>query len=276
MSLRSILREPLFHFALLGAVLFGLNRYMTERSAISRITVTKAQIARIADQYRRQYGLPPTPPQLEALVDKSITEEIFYREALKLGLGADDEIVRRRLVQKYEFLHQDLASPQEPTDAELLDFYRRHQTQYRLPERVTFTHVYFSPDQRGDTGARDAVAKLAATLNAHGATRASDQGDPYPGPYDFAALSHEEIQRVFGDSGLSDDIFQVISGQWSTPLRSGFGWHTVYVSGHTSALQAEFAAVSERVRSDYLESRRGQHNAEAIAKLRAQFDIVRQ
>src|SRR5579862_1905941 len=136
-----VAREPFVHFVLLGAAMFFVSHHLEERSRFTRITITKEQVRGIADNYRLQYGVLPATRQLDALVDNFIREEIFYHEALKLGLDADDEIIRRRLVQKYEFLQQDLATPAEPTEFQLLDYYNQHLDQYRRPQTVTFTHV---------------------------------------------------------------------------------------------------------------------------------------
>jgi peptidyl-prolyl cis-trans isomerase C len=270
------LREPFLHFLLLGAALFTLNQYLEERSRLTGITITKAQISGIADRYRLQYGGPPSPAQLEALAGTYIKEEIFYREALKLGLDKDDEIIRRRLLQKFEFLQQDLTTPVEPTDSQRVDYYEKHLDAYRLPERLTFTHVYFSPDRRGERSAREAAEELASNRNLKGITRAVDQGDRFPGPDDFTALSREELGRVFGQEGLSEAIFGVELNRWSAPLRSGFGWHTVYVSARQPGRQASFEEVRADVRRDYIEAERNRRNAEALAKLRERFKIVRE
>jgi hypothetical protein len=283
-SLRSFLRafagraarEPFTHFVLLGAALFFLNHHLEERSRFTRITITRQQVQGIADNYRLQYGGLPSAQQLDALVDNFIREEIFYHEALKLGLDADDEIIRRRLVQKYEFLQQDLASPAEPTESQLLDYYHQRLDQYRRPQTVTFTHVYFSTDGRGENQAREAAQALASSLNLRGLSRAVDDGDRFPGTYDFAALSGDELARVFGKEGLAQSIFDVEPNHWSQPLRSGFGWHTVYVSARQPGQQAAFNEAREDVRRDYIESERTRRNAETIAKLRRSFEIVRQ
>ena len=130
----ALVREPLLHFVLLGAAIFGLNHYFDERARFSRITVTQDEIRSLADNYRLQYGGLPTPQELQALVDNFIKEEILYRQAKKLGLDVNDEIIRRRLVQKYEFLQQDLATPVEPTESQLREYYRRHADRYLRPE----------------------------------------------------------------------------------------------------------------------------------------------
>jgi hypothetical protein len=278
---RRIAREPFVHFIILGAALFALNHHLEERSRFTRVTITQDQVRGIAENYRLQYGGYPSPELLNTLVDDYIKEEIFYHEALKLGLDRDDEIIRRRLVQKYEFLQQDLAAPSEPTQSQLLDYYNAHLAQYRRPETVTFTHVYFSPDLRGENGAREAARDIAENLNAQGFSRAVDEGDRFPGSYDFSALSREELGRVFGKEGLAETIFAADPnplrlGRWSPPLRSGFGWHTVYVSGRQPSRQATFNDAREDVRRDYIESERKRRNDVALEKLRKNFEIVRE
>src|SRR5207248_576918 len=102
------------------------------------------------------------------------------------------------------------------------------------------------------------------------------QGDRFPGPSDFTALSQGELARVFGEEGLSEAIVTVESKRWSAPLRSGFGWHTVYVSARQPGRQAAFEEIAEDVRRDYIEAERDRRNAGALAKLREHFKIVRE
>ena len=120
------------------------------------------------------------------------------------------------------------------------------------------------------------LVQSALTLNRRSITRASDMGDPYPGPNDFSALSQDELVRVFGKDGLSKEIFEVAPRHWSSPLRSGFGWHTVFVSANDPGRQANLEEARDRVRNDYLEGERRRHNEEALSKLRSQFTIIRE
>ena len=57
------------------------------------------------------------------MINSYIKEEISYREAKKMGLDIDDEIVRRRLSQKFEFLQSDLTEVPAPTEKEVKQFY---------------------------------------------------------------------------------------------------------------------------------------------------------
>ena len=274
--LQRAVREPFLHFLLLGALLFAVNEYLEVRSRFTRITITQDVVKGIAANYQLQYGMLPTPQQLDSLVDEYIREEVFYHEALKLGLDRDDEIIRRRLVQKYEFLQQDLALQQNPTQEQLKAYYAQHPGDYRTPARISFTQVYFSPDLRGQEGARADAERVAAALRGQGVTRAVEEGDRFPGPTDYAAASGEELSRVFGKEGLAQAIFGVATNRWSEPIHSGLGWHLVYVSEYRPAQLATFEQAEDTVRRDYLEAVRSTRNADVYAKLKRGFVIVRE
>jgi hypothetical protein len=274
--LRRAAREPFAHFLLLGAVLFGVNEYLEARSKFTHITITPDVVSGIVENYRLQYGLAPTPRQLAALVESFIREEVFYHEALRLGLDRDDEIIRRRLVQKYEFVQQDLDLAHAPTDEELRAFFDANPQRYQLPGKVSFSHVYFSPDARGEDGARADGARLAVALSARGVTRAPEEGDRFPGPTDYAAASEEEVGRVFGREGLAAEVFGLEPNRWSGPIRSGLGWHLVYVSARQPAAEQSFDVARDAVRRDYMEAARGRRNEQTYEKLRKSYVIARE
>ena len=77
---------------------------------------------------------------------RDVHDEILYRQGLALKLDQDDMIVRRRVVQKMQFLMQDLNPPAEPTVAQLQAYYDAHAAKYIKPPRATFSHIYFSAD----------------------------------------------------------------------------------------------------------------------------------
>jgi hypothetical protein len=269
-------REPFFHFLVLGGALFLLNHHLEERSRYVRVTVTKAQVAGIADNYRQQYGVAPTATQLDSLVNHYIREEVYYHEAMKLGLDKGDEIIRRRLVQKYEFLQQDLALADEPAEAQLQSWYGAHAQNYVAPPRVGFTQVFFSFDRRGDAPAHAAALAALQSLHAAGSTRATQRGDRFPGPADYAGLARNDAERVFGREGLAQELFAAPAGQWSGPYRSAYGWHLVYVNDVQAPGREPFADVRDAVRRDFIEADRQAKNDAALANLERGFEIVRE
>ena len=170
-----LLREPLVQFLLIGALLFGAYRYFppsattlrssstgaTQPAPALQIALTYDQLARLATQFQAQWGRAPTMRERDKLVEADVREEIFYREGLALGLDRDDEIVRRRMAQKMQFLAEDVAAAHMPTEAELRAWFDENRAQFKEPARVSFRHLYFSPDRRGGNARADAEKALA-------------------------------------------------------------------------------------------------------------------
>src|SRR3972149_7669478 len=133
MKLMQILREPLVHFLVLGAGIFFISGLLRnpEADKPDRIVVTAGHIRQIIEGWSRTWQRPPTPQELEGLIEDYIKEEVFYREALVLGLDRDDTIVRRRLRQKVEFLSEDMMGVPEPREEYLRRFLESHSDTFR-------------------------------------------------------------------------------------------------------------------------------------------------
>ena len=50
--------------------------------------------------FSRTWQRPPTREELEGLIRDRVREEVYYREAIAMGLDRDDPVIRRRLQQK--------------------------------------------------------------------------------------------------------------------------------------------------------------------------------
>lgn len=128
-----LLREPLFHFLLLGAALFGVWLWRKDAggSDSGRIVVTRARVEQLATGFARTWQRQPTPHELNGLVQDFVREEVCVREARKMGLERDDTIIRRRLRQKFEFLTEDAVEVATPTDADLAAWLKAHPDSFR-------------------------------------------------------------------------------------------------------------------------------------------------
>jgi hypothetical protein len=143
--LKRLLREPLFHFLLIGACLFILSGLRTGRKPVqfgqagaesARIVVTPADVDSLIGMFTSLWRRPPTAEELKGLVDARVREEVYYREALKLGLDRDDTIVRGRLQEKLEFISRDVNKLREPSEQELSDFLAQHSGDFSAAGRV--------------------------------------------------------------------------------------------------------------------------------------------
>lgn len=271
--IRGAAREPFFQFLFLGVLIWGAAEYIESQTQRYTIHVGGAERQRLAIAYQQQYNQAPTLEQLQSLTDHYVRQQIFVREGQALGLDKGDEIVERRVAQKFEFIQQDLGVPDNPNDTTLRRWYERHRLQYLTGPRVTVSQVYFSPDRDGESAARGRAQHTLARLKVDRATRAPTLGDAFPGPSDVGPLSHDDAVRIFGDSVLTTTLFNLPVGSWSAPLRSGYGWHLVYVSHRLPPYVPSFEEIHGRVADDYRDEQRRILNAQQYEKLRSKYHI---
>jgi hypothetical protein len=270
-----IFREPLAHFVLVGLVLFLAANAYRRANDIYRIEITPERVAALGLSYQQQFGAPPTPAARAALLQRYIDEEVLFREGLAMGLDRGDEIVRRRVVQKMQFLQQDLQTPRDPSEHDLRSWYNSHLSQYAMPPRVNFTHIFFSPDKGGDPAAQARARAVLASLNG-AVTRAPERGDNFPDLYDYAAFGPNEAARLFGATSLAQALFTAPTGRWVGPYQSGYGWHLLFISARRPPLTPPFDAVRDQVRNDWLAADASEKNRRAFEALKARFTVVRQ
>ena len=145
-----LLREPLLHFLVLGAALFGLFSVVGKKDAEAptKLVISASRVATLADRFARTWRRPPTEQELQGLVEDYIRDEIFYREGRAAGLDRDDFVIRRRVRQKMEFLAEDMAAA-EPSDEQLAAYLAANPERFRTEDRLTFHHIFLSATRRG-------------------------------------------------------------------------------------------------------------------------------
>lgn len=272
--LRRMVREPLLHFFIVGAVVFLAAQAWRASRDQYRIVVTDETVAQVAGKFRLQFGHNPDKADLERLIDAYLEEEILYREGLALGLDRNDEIVRRRVAQKVAFLSQDLEIPAEPTQAELERYLRDNAARYAQPPRTRFRHLYFSPDRGGPEAARRR-AEIALAALAAGGDAGSAGSDPFPDQPAYVGLGPLEARRVFGATPMADAVLNAPPGRWSGPVRSGYGWHLIFPQTRTPGAAGDMDALRETLRSDWLRDAQASANAREMARLKSRYSIVR-
>ena len=256
------------HVLVLGVLVFAIHRTVAPPRASQEIVVSASALAGMREDFRRRMGHVPSPSEEQAMVDAYVGDEILVREGLSLGLDRGDIIVRRRLIQKMEFLLESSEPVSPPTDAELEAWLAAHADRYGTPARVSFTHVFVATS-RGDDGAGRAAA-LKAQLDA-GADPGT-LGDPFVRGRDFRIQSQGELAGIFG-AAFAAEVVRLTEGTWSAPIRSSFGWHVVRVAEKRAAAAPTLAGVRERVERDWRADRRATLDAEARARLRAHYVV---
>ncbi len=270
---RSLLREPLLHFVVLGVLLFVGQRVLRpapEGETRAPIVVTEhLREALAADQYRR-LGERVEGEALDALVDRYVRDEALYREALRLGLDRGDTIVRRRLVQKMEFVLQGAAEVPEPSDDELRAFIEAHADEFRAPARVAFEHVFLSRDAHGDALSADAAAVMAAL--AADPESGATLGNPFIAGRTFALSTEAQIAARMGVD-FAADVTAAPEGEWAGPFENSYGLSAVRVTAREAARMRPLSEVREVALRGWLEQARGEAADAAIAEIVAEYSV---
>ncbi len=273
-DMKSLAREPLIHFILAGLAVFALNAALTglRARADQTVSISRADLERMATLYTAEAGRPPSESDMAAMVADHVRDEVLSREARRLGLDADDTIIKRRLAQKMSFMVDDLAEQKAPTDADLRAWYHANPDLYSEPQRLAFQHVFISRDERGET-AEAAAIKVRDELNAQKSPDWRMAGDPFMLSRDFGDVPAREIARTFGLEFADAVLKRPASDAWQGPFASGLGLHVLRITKSTPPTLAPFETVRDQVLADYIDARTRETNEAEIEKLIAQYKV---
>lgn len=275
-----LLREPLLHFMLIGAVIFLVYDLQDDDYAndANRIVISKADIDHLNAILTKKQQRPPTQIELDGLIEQQIREQVMYREALAMGMDQNDAIVRKRLAQKVEFISSDIAATIEPTDNDLTDYLKAHPEKFESAAFLSFEQIYFNRDKRG-TQTRDDALRTLTELNENnlktetGQTEISNTGDSF-----MMGLNHDDIteygvSRLFGKN-FAAELFKLETGDWQGPIDSSYGLHLVRITNKKDTQKAELNSVRDKVRNEWLSEQRHTMNEMFYQNLRQRYEIV--
>jgi peptidyl-prolyl cis-trans isomerase C len=276
--LKRWLREPLLHFLVLGAVLFGAYAYFQRgRGGVEsskQIALSLDDLRTMDIYFESQWHRQPTPAELKAMVEDKVREEVLYREALAMGLDKDDTIVKRRMAQKMQFLAEDVAAAHEPSTAELKAWFEKNSNKFALPSRYSFRHLYFSPDKRGKNAQGDAAKALAKIVGQPEDSRlAVSLADPFMFQDYYGDRAPEALAKEFGPQFVVA-LEKLKPGSWQGPIESGYGWHLVYVDTVIPGRIPAFEEMEPDVKTAWLGEQKQQAWQKAYQQMRAKYTLL--
>ncbi len=266
--MRGILREPLFHFFILGLALFLLYGWLQGGllSSPNEIVVSRGQVLGLQMQFERAWQRPPTEKEIQSLVDNWVREEIFFREGVAMGLDRDDPIVRRRIGQKVEFIIEGM-TPAAPTQQELQAWLDAHPEKYAIEPRFSFRHVYLDPSRRGDrlqADAGEALRRLRAGKTV--------DGDSTMLPSMLESARRFDVERNFGGD-FAKAIESLPVDGWHGPIHSEFGLHLVELTAREPGRNANLVEARAAVERDLLHARAEDASEAYYKQLRANYTV---
>jgi hypothetical protein len=246
--IKQLIKEPFVHFLVLGslifAVYFWINRNQVDEN---HIVIDQPEYEHLKNLWSMQWKKEPDKSDIQALVDRYIRQEVFYREALALKLDQNDEIVKKRLSQKMEAVASDLgALTQPPTEPQLKKYYAEHPELFKQPTAYTFRQIVFPVGEEG------ASQKVSATLKQlqQGGSISDSQLDRLGVPSQWSTTSVNDLENAFG-GGFAQALDKLPVQQWVGPVSSGFGQHLVFIEKKESTQLPPFEDIKAQVEQEY-------------------------
>jgi len=269
--LSKIIREPVSLFLMIGFLVFGLRSLIPDDGPGKQqeIFISEMQIEQMATEFASTWLRPPTETELQNLIENLIRDEVYYREALALGLDRNDQVIQNRLRQKLELLMDNMASVNVPTEQMLISYLESHPEDFRTEYSVSFTQVYFNPENHGDpeAEARKALEALRA------GTDPRELGDMTLTGYDFQDYRKSDVARQFGPR-FSDQLATARQGEWTDPLFSGLGVHLVRIDEMDEGDLPELSEIRPLVEREWRAARKQELKDAAYASLLENYRVT--
>ena len=269
--MRRILREPLVHFLVIGALMFALyawNRDGRSEPTRDQIVVSAGRIEQLNTIFQKTWQRPPTPDELKGVIDDFVLEEVYYRQAIAMGIDRDDTVIRRRLRQKVEFLTDDAAALVSATDEDLATYLADHPETFRGPPQYTFQQIYFNPDKHADKDGQWFKGQLDR------AQSGSDEvGDPSLIADAFTNASQRVVDGTFG-VGFSAALDELEVGQWQGPIRSGLGLHLIRLENRREGRLPTVEEVRPIIQREWSNAQRLATREAMNRELLKRYDVV--
>ena len=248
--IKQIIREPLVHFIVLGGLLFWAWSFVAPPEAEvgndNAIVVDQRQLDHLETLWKAQWQRDPAPDDVAAIIDRHLRQEVFYREALKMGLDRDDDIIRTRLAQKMEAVASDLSTLMKPpSEAQLREFYQQRADLFTLPQSLAFKQVLYLPAETDEAS----LSQQLASLNA-GADIQSDRINKLGVANEWPLTPALALDNAFGGN-FAASLASLPVGQWAGSIRSGLGLHLVLITQNEPQQLAPFDEIHDFVAQQY-------------------------
>ena len=283
--MKNFVKQPLFHFLLVGLGFFILFKILNPEQENYKTIVVDKQSLLTHLQYRSkafnndvfEQRLAELPvEELELIINEFVREEVLYREAMALGLDQEDYIIKRRMIQKVEFMTEGVTDALvELNDQELDQYYQENKDNYYFPPQVTFTHVFFEAEKWGKEKAAQKAEVEIKYLNRHSIPfeAATSRADRFHYHTNYVARDPEYVASHFGKS-MSGQIFESTpSDKWVGPFESLYGYHLVLLTSMSPGVYPDLIEIKEKVNEDARYWKKQQHHSKTIQSLVDTYEV---
>ncbi len=294
------LKEPLLHFLVIGAVLFGVYAWLNRdggNAGVQQVRLAETDVSWLKDTFAQEHQRQPNEQELRGLVREFVKEKLLARQAQELGLDKDDIVVRRRLAQKMTFLLQDDSRNAKPSDDDLHRLYQAQQKQLEDSQsnqaqnnqaasnqaqvetrtlltrpRISFKHIFFSRDQRADAAA-DARQALRELTQPDRTPPAAAIGDRPSIKAEFHNVDERAVANQFG-AKFAARIFALEPGAWQGPIESVQGVHLVRITERVPAQLRPFDEIRDELAAMWQEQNQRENEERYFVGLLKKYQVV--
>jgi len=276
--LHALIREPLFHFFVLGALIFAAYAWLAPQTAQvaaerDQVVVTPGRVQQLVHVFQRTWKRRPNADEFSRLIESYLQEEIYYREAVKRGLDKDDTLVRRRMQQKMRFLSEPNEAELQPTDAELEAYLKANRAAFRTEPRIAFEQVFLRADADRQTAGARARKLLADLEQASADIDPASLGDRTLLEPRYPLNPVSGIARSFGPD-FADALSALPRKEWTGPVRSPFGLHLVRITAYQPGRDPPLSEIRDQVLKKWRAKKREDFIAAEYDRMRARYDVV--
>lgn len=256
---RSLAREPLLHFCVIGGLLFGADAWLHPPKRDERtIVVTKALRQSFSDNFDEDKARVPSEAELQKMVDAWVASEILYREGKAMAVDRGDEMIRDRVAYKLQLLIFDQVQVAQATDSQLAAWFEKNHEHFDEPERVGF---YLTPPTDEATARRELqeIVTQQESPELRKQTRA------------ILARPVPSIAPAFGEA-FGEALLRLPIGEWQV-LESKDGWHVVRLDSRRAGKPKSLAEVRDEAARLWHNDEVRKQAWEAVTRLKAQYNV---
>ncbi len=215
--------------------------------------IRQADFLRLVAGVERDAREPVGRELRDRVLLRMIEEELLVQRALELGLAEVDRRVRADLVGAVIQSITADAEQQEPSDAELREFYGEERDFFTRPGRARVHQIFFrvrvaEEDEPALSRAREARRRLLDGVA--WTTVREEEGDEEISPVPDALLPAQKLLEYLGPTALRTAL-ELEPGAWSEPVRSGSGYHLLHLVDRDPPVVPDFDDIEPLVRREW-------------------------
>jgi hypothetical protein len=239
--LKKIFYEPLFHFLVLGGLLFLFYAFVEESEENeNNILISQERIEELTSALEKKNLSLLTAEEKEKMINQEVYETVLYKEALKIGLDKNDADMKRHLADRMAFVIYDTYEVPLPSDETLKKFMLENSDDYREEEKIHFIQNMMGVDSIG-----------------------------FEKEY---TLTSFEVGNIFGRA-FSEVLFNLKADAKIEKIESDYGVHEVKILDKPIGKLQAFEKIKEKLTNDYLNAKREEKNKVIYEALKSQYSI---